>query len=154
MHKHINPHRSLTLWWMGHLCSQGWIEFYKMCLGVCPIYTLGLIGLAQRYNLEEPILRLHPWPTGIRKMPVAFINYTSLHGFPYHWEVGESSFTSSIPCPLLLHSLCFTSLPDCKPSFCFRSDYEGKTLLEEFLCGSCWTWDLQRIWHVANLIPF
>lgn len=117
---------------------QPGMEFYKMCLGVCPAHTLGLIGLAQRYNLEGPILRLHPCPTRIRKMLVAFMNYTSLHGFSYHWEVGESSFTCSISFPLL-HSFCFTFLLDYNPSFCFRSDYEGKTLLEEFLCSSCWT---------------
>lgn len=32
----------------------------------------------------------------MRKMPVAFIKYTGLLGFPYHQEGGESSFTSSI----------------------------------------------------------
>lgn len=29
-------------------------------------------------------------------MPVAFIKYTSLQGFPYHWEGGKSNFTSHI----------------------------------------------------------
>lgn len=94
MYKHINPHKSLTLWWVGHLCSQEWNEFYKMCFGVCPVHTLWLIDLAHRYNLKEP--KLPPCPSGMRKMPVAFIKYTSLQGFPYHWEGGESNFTSHI----------------------------------------------------------
>lgn len=88
----------------------------------------------------------------MRKMPVAFTKYTSLHGFPYHG--GESSFTSSISCILLIHSFSFTSLPDSIPSFCFRGDYQGKNLLMEFLWSSCWTWEPQRIWHVPTLIPF
>ena len=40
------------------------------------------------------------------------------------------------------------------PSFCFRGDYQGKNLLMEFLCSSCWTWEPQRIWHVPTFIPF
>lgn len=152
LHKHINPYRSLTFWWMGHLCSQGWTEFYTMCLGVYPIHTLWLIGLAHNYNLEEP--KLPPGPLRMRKMPVAFINYTSLQGFPCHWEGGEYSYASSISCLLFVPLLSFTPLPDCNPNFCFKSDYQGKNLLVEFLCGSCWMWDLERIWHVASLILF
>lgn len=109
---------------MGHLCSQGWIESYKMHLGVYPVHALWLMDVAPKYHLEQP--NLSPCPSRMWKMPMAFLNSTSLHGFPYHLDGGQSSFRSSISCLLLRHSASFRSPPDCNPNFCFRSDYQGK----------------------------
>lgn len=67
--------------------------------------------------------------------------------------VSPAASPSFLPVPQTFTILHISSL-DSNPSFCFRSDYQGKNLLVEFLCGSSWTWDLQRIWHVLSLIPF